>query len=207
MSQRGTFIVLEGGEGSGKDTQIALLKESLGEEKAIFTREPGGTVIGEQLRSLLMSKESTGMFVEAEILLFLAARAQLLNEVIIPALESGKNVISNRFGLSTIAYQIYGRVRLDYLDFLTRLSKAIVGTYEPDLYVFLDVTPEVGLKRIGERKDEMTRFDEEKLEFHKRLRNGYKKHIEDTASYICIDADKSIEEIQKEISKKVTEVL
>src|SRR6185503_1615991 len=131
MDKKGNFIVFEGGEGSGKDTHIDRLK-ALNPRNTIFTREPGGTVIGERIRELVLSKDLPDMAVRSELLLFLAARAQLIEEVIAPALAQGKTVISNRFGLSSIAYQIYGRQRQEYLSFLREVSNFVIGDYMPD---------------------------------------------------------------------------
>ena len=116
---KGLFVVIEGGEGTGKDTQIDLLKEKFaGREDVVFTREPGGTIVGEKIREVLLAKGSGPISVETELLLFLAARAQIVREIVAPALCAGKMVISNRFGLSTAAYQIYGRERPEYPEFL-----------------------------------------------------------------------------------------
>jgi len=197
MAKRGKFIVFEGGEGSGKDTQIDFAKQDFPD--FVFTREPGGTKIGEEIRALLLSKDSDSMTVKTELLLFLAARAQLLEEVIVPALDEGKTVVSNRFGLSTIAYQIYGRERPEYLDFLKKISDFVVGDYTPDLYILLNVNSEVGLKRVSNRADENTRFDDEKLDFHRRTKEGYLQHVGDLGSHVVLDANQSIKEIRQSI--------
>src|SRR3989338_3812760 len=121
---RGTFIMLEGGEGSGKTTVGERLKLEF--PAAVYTQDPGGTALGEHIRGLLMSDETKGIDVRAELLLFIAGRAQLVAEVIKPALESGKLVISNRFGLSSIAYQVYGRQRPDLLALYNTVSAEIL---------------------------------------------------------------------------------
>ncbi|MBI2004588.1 dTMP kinase [Patescibacteria group bacterium] len=205
MDKRGTFVVFEGGEGSGKDTHIERLKSLYPE--VVYTREPGGTKIGEHIRELLLAKESTDMDVRSELLLFLAARAQLMAEVIAPALTSGKNVVSNRFGLSTIAYQIYGRERQEYLPFLRDVSTFIVEKYIPDVYLLLDVTPQVGIKRAGRRAEGMNRFDVEQLTFHKRVHDGYKKHIGELGRHFIINADQPLEAVWQEVKKAVASVL
>lgn len=202
--KKGKFIVFEGGEGSGKDTQIELLKKEF--PQFLYTREPGGTELGEKIRSLVLSKDSSAMSVKTELLLFLSARAQLLEEVIIPALEKGETVISNRFGLSTLAYQIYGRERLEYLDFLKSVNEFVVGEYTPDLYIFLDINPEEGLKRVAARKDENTRFDDEKLQFHLRTYEGYKKGLDTVRRSEVVDANKPIEEVYKDIKEIITNI-
>ena len=205
MDKRGKFIVFEGGEGSGKDTHIERLKPLY--PKAVFTREPGGTKIGERIRELLLSKKSAEMEVRTELLLFLAARAQLIEEVIAPALQAGKMVVSNRFGLSTIAYQIYGRQRQAYLPFLREVSGFVIGEYIPNACLLLDVTPTVGLERTKKRLEASTRFDEEKLAFHEQVREGYKRHVAEFGRPILIDADKSLEDVWSEVKKAVASVV
>lgn len=197
--KRGKFIAFEGGEGSGKDTMIDRLKEKYaGRTDIVFTREPGGTTIGEKIRTLLMAPENVAMEVRTELLLFVAARAQLVAEVIAPALDQHKTVISNRFTLSTIAYQIYRKQKEKYLPFLQQVSTFAVGECVPSLYVLLDVTPEIGLKRVAARKGEVTRFDQESLEVHQRIRQGYLAHIKDY-SYVVIDADDPIERVWENV--------
>lgn len=208
MDKRGKFIVFEGGEGSGKDTQIARLKELYSSRSdIIFTREPGGTNIGEQIRGLLMSHNTSNMDVQGEMLLFLAARAQLIGEVIAPALKAGTHVICNRFGLSTIAYQIYGRERQAYMEFLQALNRFVVGEYIPDLCILLDVTPEIGIERTKNRAGAATRFDTEALAFHERVREGYRKHISEFGKPIVVDADKPLDEVWTAVLKEVQLVI
>lgn len=202
------FIVFEGGEGSGKDTQIDRLKKKYaGREDIVFTREPGGTENGEKIRSLLLSRETKGLMVQAELLLFLAARAQLSAEVIRPALEIGKKVISNRFALSTIAYQIYGRDRHAYLPFLQQAGPFAATHLVPDVYVLLDVTPEVGLERVAQRNDGLTRFDAETKAFHYRVREGYRAHVGLGSYHKIINADLSLEEVSRQVDELVAPLL
>ncbi len=197
---RGKFIVFEGGEGSGKDTNIDRLKEEyVGKPDIVFTREPGGTILGERIREILLTNSVSPMSIKTELLLFLAARAQLLEEIIVPALTSGKTVVSNRFGLSTIAYQIYGRKRQEYLPFLLSVSEFIIDKWKPDAYILLDVSSEVGLARVISRKGEVTRFDTEKLAFHKRVRNGYLKHVGDIGTPHVVDASRDFTEVYKNV--------
>jgi dTMP kinase len=201
MPVRGwNFIVFEGGEGSGKDTQVDRLKERYANDDSfVFTREPGGTGMGEKIRSLLLSPDSKDMTVRTELLLFLAARAQLIEQVIRPALEARKTVISNRFELSTIAYQIYGRGRHMYLPFLLETGKFVTNNCIPTAYILLDVTPEVGLARVAARNDGLTRFDAEKIGFHRKVREGYLEHVKLGQYHKIINADASVEEVSKEV--------
>lgn len=205
--QRGKFIVFEGGEGSGKDTQVDRLKERYtGYDSVVFTREPGGTGMGEKIRSLLLSPDSSDMTVRTELLLFLAARAQLVEQVIRPALEAGKTVICNRFGLSTIAYQIYGRDRHEYLPFLQEVGEFVMNDCIPTAYLVLDVTPEVGLERVAKRNDGLTRFDAEAIEFHRRVRIGYLEHASIAWSHKIINADAPLEEVSMEVDKDIARI-
>lgn len=199
---QGKFIALEGGEGSGKDTMIDRLKKKYANRTDIvFTREPGGTEVGEEIRALLLSPETKNIDPLTELLLFVAARAQLVKEVIRPSLMAGKTVISNRFGLSTRAYQIYGRQRHEHLAFLDEISQMVVGDCSPT-YILLNVTPGVGLSRVKSRGDGLTRFDAERLEFHERVQQGYLMAVDkiDTKKRWVINADQSVEVVWAVIS-------
>lgn len=205
---KGRFVVFEGGEGSGKDTQIDRLKQKYCDrDDVVFTREPGGTVLGEKIRALLLSQDSKEMSVPTELLLFLAARAQLAREVIRPAIVSGKLVISNRFALSTIAYQIYGREKHQFLDFLLDAGTFAANNCIPDEYILLDVTPEVGLARVEARNDGKTRFDAESMEFHRRVRDGYLAHVGIGQYHKIIDADQSLEEVSRQVDAEMLQYI
>ncbi len=171
----GKFIVLEGGEGAGKGICIRMLKEKFADrDDVIFTREPGGTEIAEKIRTLLLSKDNKEMLPLTELFLFCGARAQHVEEKIRPALEKGNIVISDRFDASTIAYQIFGRQRPQYLKAFEALNKIAKAGIEPDAVIYLDVNPRVGLERKRKSQDGLcSRFDEEELDFHHRVREGY----------------------------------
>ncbi len=199
--RKGKFVVFEGGEGSGKDTVIAAIREKYADRNdLVFTREPGGTLAGENIRAFLMARKSQGMDAKAELFLFLAARAQLLAEVIIPALCTGKVVVCNRFSLSTIAYQGYGRELRAFLPFLYEAQTFLVGQWDPDITIFLDVSPRVGLARVCGRGEEMTRFDEEDTAFHERVRTGFLVEGRKKAdSFVIINADEPLELVQQQV--------
>lgn len=199
----GLFIALEGGEGTGKDTQIDLLKGRLDPATTIFTREPGGTELGEEVRAVILKERHPAMSPETELLLFLAARAELMQQVVRPALEEGKTVISNRFGLSTIAYQIYGRERPHLLPFLKEASEQIVGKDRPH-YILLDMDPKEARPRV-ESRGAMSRFDADSLAFHSRVRCGYLTHVHDGAESFIINADRSIEAVASDIQAAIAE--
>jgi|AntDeeMinimDraft_6_1070357.scaffolds.fasta_scaffold01931_2 dTMP kinase len=194
---KGTFIVFEGGEGSGKDTQIDILKEKLPTD-TVFTREPGGTELAEKLRILLL-KRDTPITPRAELMLFCAARADHVERVIAPALAAGKLVVSNRFDFSTIAYQVYGRERLDLLADFRKFNTAAVANCQPDLYLYLQLSVEVSLRRVAERKDN-DRFDAEAQSFHQRVKDGYDILAKKRDKCITVDASQSIDDVSYDIS-------
>jgi dTMP kinase len=167
------FITLEGPEGSGKSMQICELAEFIRQRgfTVLTTREPGGTFIGDQIREVIMRMENTMMNPRAEILLFCAARAQIVEEVIRPNLEKGVVVISDRYADSTLAYQGYGH-GLD-LSILRKILHFATGGLQPDLTLLLDIDVEEGLKRRRIGGGEWNRLDAQQLEFHKRVRQGY----------------------------------
>ena len=148
MAARGLFVTFEGGEGAGKSTQVALLKDRLESEgrRVVQLREPGGTKFGEELRELLLS--SSKLATRTEMLLFLAARSELVDKMVKPALSAGIDVISDRFIDSTVAYQGYGR-GLD-IELIRTLNGAVMDGCLPDVTVLLDVDPDVGLTRVSE---------------------------------------------------------
>jgi dTMP kinase len=172
----GLFVTLEGPEGSGKSTQARLLAEYLKScgEDVLLTREPGGTAIGDQIREILHSLANTAMTPKAELLLYSAARAQIVAEVIRPALAADKIVLSDRYADSTIAYQGYGR-QLD-LELVKRITEFATGGLKPDLTFFIDVTVDKGLQRRKDghsRGEEWNRMDSLSSEFYDRVRAGY----------------------------------
>lgn len=202
---RGKFIVLEGGEGSGKSVQMGQIRKILPD--AAFTRDPGGVETGEDIRRMVLSKEARGIDAATELLLFMAARAQLIAELIDPALQGGKTVVCDRYILSTIAYQVYGRQKLEYLPLVKSVFEGVNRGCTPDLTIFLDVTPSVGLARAHSRLETPNRFDEEAIQFHERVRDGYKKHLTEYGKAIVIDADKPLEEVWTEVQNAVQSLL
>ncbi|TLN25443.1 dTMP kinase [bacterium] len=197
------FITLEGPEGSGKTSHLPDLADFLREDgwKVLTTREPGGTAIGDQVRQVLMRIDNTAMNPRAETLLFLAARAQLVDEVIRPALAEGSVVISDRYGDSTLAYQGYGHG--NDLGIVRQMLAFATGGLTPDLTVLLDVDPAIGLRR-KKTVGEWNRLDAYELEFHRRVRAGYLELVrEDPARWVVLDASQPREMVQSALRQVI----
>ncbi len=178
------FIVLEGIEGSGKSTQSRRLVDALGPD-VVVTQEPGGTRIGRSVREVLLDNRNTAMAAETELFLYFADRAQHVRELILPALEAGRLVVSDRYVQSTRAYQGYGRgFPLETIDTLWRIA---TGGLMPDLLVLLDVPVEVGLGRVRER-GAANRLEIEQRAFHERVLAGYHRMVEeDPRRWVVVD--------------------
>jgi dTMP kinase len=208
----GVFITFEGPEGSGKSTQIGLLADRLRADghDVLTTREPGGTPIGDQVRTVLHDVSNTAMVAEAEILLYAASRAQHVNQLIRPALARGAIVLSDRYADSTTAYQGYGR-GLDLVA-LRQITAFATGGLTPHLTIYLDCPVEEGLNRkqlalaLGE--GEWNRLDQETVAFHRRVRQGYLALVAaEPARWLVLDACRSIEELRQQIHKAVKKLL
>lgn len=197
---RGKFIVIEGGDGAGKDTQIALLKKEFGEERFLFVKDPGSTDIGTAIRQIVLHNEIVAK--DTELLLYLAARAQMVAEKILPALFAGKHVISNRFSQSTIAYQIHGRERTETYDTVKVMSDFACGGLRPDLLVYLDCPPETGLQRVHQTEETIDRFEREKIAFHERVRTGYLEHLAEY-NHVTINALLPIDEVFVKVKQAI----
>jgi dTMP kinase len=198
------FITFEGPEGSGKTTQIRLLRDYLQQQgwSVVATREPGGTPIGDQIRACLHDVNNTAMTAAAELLLYSASRAQLVGELIRPALAQGHIVLCDRYADSTLAYQGYGR-GLD-LAALQQITQFATGGLQPDLTLFLDVAVEAGLARRQLGGDEMNRLDREAITFHQKVREGYFQLIAaNPARWVIINAERPVPVIQAEIREIV----
>jgi dTMP kinase len=209
---RGIFITFEGPEGSGKTTQIRALHTALAAEgyPVLLTREPGGTEIGDQIRAVLHDTRNTAMLPAAEILLYSASRAQLVGQVIRPALAEGKIVLCDRYADSTLAYQGYGhRLSLEALQTITRFA---TGGLKPDLTIYLDISVEEGLKRktlaFQAGESELNRMDLQEVAFHRRVREGYLRMVADEPErWLLLDASRPIEAVRSDIRVRVDEVL
>lgn len=200
-----TFVTFEGIEGSGKTTQIKLLLPWLSEigKSVLPTREPGGTVIGDEIREILLNPSHTEMTPEAEILLFSAARAQIVHEVIRPHLEQGWIVLCDRFFDSTFAYQGYG-LGLS-LDALRKITMFATGGLKPDLTIYLDMDVEKGLRRKAQTPGEWNRMEAKELAFHQRVRKGYLTLARaEPQRWLVIDADQPVDVIQAQIRERLS---
>jgi len=197
------FITLEGPEGSGKTSHIPHLVEYLREKgHTVFpTREPGGTSISEQIRDILHDLKNAEMHPRTETLLYQAARAQIVEQVIKPRLDAGDIVISDRYYDSTIAYQGYGHQQ--DLEQVRALVKYATGGLVPDLTILLDLDVEVGLKR-KKKADEWNRMDAYTIEFHQRVRAGYLEMVKaESARWVVVDAAKSWDDVQKTLRQVI----
>lgn len=209
----GKFITFEGPEGSGKSTQIKLLAERLEGRgiKVLCTREPGGTATGEAIRNILQHDAVAEKLNErAELLLFTASRAQLMDQVIRPALDRGEWVVCDRFIDSTMAYQGFARgMSLDTLD---RINDFAIGGRKPDLTLLLDLDIERGFLRLEERysdgKGSADRFEREARDFHRRVRDGYHNLAErEPGRFRIINAAQSIEEVAAQVWDAFSEAI
>jgi dTMP kinase len=195
----GQFITVEGIEGVGKTTNIEFIHQQLlstGKD-VVVTREPGGTLLGEAIRGLLLDPQYTGMDSTCELQLMFAARAEHLARVIRPALEKGQWVLCDRFTDATYAYQGGGR-GID-TDVIARLETLVQGDFRPDITLLLDVPVEVGLARASKR-GQLDRFEQEKVEFFERVRQAYLDMARQYAArYRVIDASQPLEQVQQQL--------
>lgn len=204
MEFKKRFITFEGGDGTGKTTlieKLALDLESLGYE-IVKSREPGGSRISEQIRNVILDIENTEMDYMTEALLYAASRRQHLEEIIKPALNSGKIVILDRYVDSSLAYQGYAR-NLG-IDKVYAINNYAIDGFFPDLTIYIDVDPVIGISRIKNNHRDMDRLDLEKIEFHKLVREGYLRVSEMFPERIkVVDGNRKLEEIYEEIKKIV----
>ena len=201
------FITFEGPDGSGKSTQIGLLSETLTAAgyDVLTVREPGGTPISEQIRDVVHSLRNREMSDRAECLLYNAARAQLVDQLIVPHLQRGGIVLSDRYADSTLAYQGYGR-GLD-LSAVRDVIAFATNQLQPDVTFYLDLEVEEGIAR-RKRGGEWNRLDDQALEFHRRVRAGYLQMVrQEPNRWVCIDAARAVEAIQADIWKVVSRLV
>ena len=202
----GLFITFEGGEGCGKSTQIAALKarlEAMG-KTVVQTREPGGTALGESVRSLLQHDDAgQGMSPEAELLLFAASRAQHVRELIAPAIAQGQIVLCDRFLDSTTVYQ--GVARAIDSKKVDTINQFAIGDTKPDLTILIDLPPEIGLARVNARSDgQLDRMENEAIEFFQAVRQGYLDLAKsEPKRFLVLDGSQTVEELETQIWQRV----
>ena len=209
----GRFITVEGGEGTGKSTQVKLLEEYLSSKgiDVVITREPGGTEIGTELRRLPCTGDKDKFDPIAEALLYYADRRLHLQQKGWPALEKGSWLISDRFADSTMAYQYYGYNKRVPKKILEDLYNITVGDFYPDLTLILDIDPQIGLSRSmvknSHYEEQEIRFESRKLDFHNNLRNGFLEIAKTANRYVVLNAEQSVHDLHSDIVKVVDERL
>lgn len=200
-NQKAQFIAIEGLEGAGKSTAIEFIREILSQQMidTVFTREPGGTFLAEKIRKLLITPyEEEALCPEAELLLMYATRMQHVERLIKPTLNSGKWVVSDRFNWSSLAYQGGGRV-LGF-DKVKQLNDLLLSSFQPNLTIYLDIDPELGLQRARSR-NELDRIEQEKITFFNRAREVFLKLVKDNPqTSVMINANNTIEEVQAQLT-------
>lgn len=197
-NKKGYFVTLEGGEGSGKSTQLKLLEDYLdkGGYDVIYTREPGGTPISEEIRKILLGGKNVEMSDETEALLFAAARAQHIKEKILPAIAEGKTVVCDRYVHSSLVYQGYAR---GLGGFVEKVNSYALENCMPDVTIFLDITPERAFARKG-GADADDRLEQSGIDFHRRVYDGYVRMAEKFPDhFVRVNADRGIDEVFAEI--------
>lgn len=207
--KKGLFVAFEGGEGSGKSTIIEKIYIWLRESghECVLTREPGGIKISEKIREVILDKENTEMDGRTEALLYAAARRQHLVEKVIPAINSGKIVLCDRFVDSSLAYQGYARGL--GIDEVFEINKFAINDCMPNISILFDINPEIGLERIRKNSSrEVNRLDLEKIDFHNKVREGYTKIYENNKDrMIKINAEQSIDQVFEEVKRIFLDLL
>ncbi|MFB6366471.1 dTMP kinase [Paenibacillus elgii] len=207
--KRGFFITVEGGEGAGKTSAIDAILEQVKTRgyDVLSTREPGGIPIAEQIRSVVLDRNNTAMDPRTEALLYTAARRQHLAEKVIPALEAGKVVVCDRFIDSSLAYQGYARGL--GMDEVFAINRFAIGDWMPDLTVFMDVRPEIGLARIRvDQGREVNRLDLESITFHNKVREGYLQILRQFPERIVrVDAERELDKVLEDIGQLLNQKL
>ena len=204
--QKGRFIVIDGGEGSGKSSVMKALREHFSENTTIFTREPGGTTLAEDIRDILLADSGKSLSPAAHFALFSAARLVHIERLVQPALQEGKNVISDRFDSTTFAIQVWTQSNNKLVQLFWQMREHYTNLGgRPYLYVYLDVDPEVGMFRTKTRGDQ-NHFDLESLEFHHKVRQGFKEFMV-TVPCRTVDSNQPIEKVVEEVLEIVKSAL
>lgn len=208
MSRQGKFLVLDGMDGSGKGTQINLLQKRLGGQGVLFTREPGGTPLAEEIRTMLLRESGPKRTPASDFYLFWAARASHVEDVIAPSRRQGLHVISDRYDSSTFAFQICGEEQRQLGSLFEAVRKVLPPQYFPDRYIFLDLPAEVAHERRRcDTAQEKSRFDQKPLAYHQRVRDGFHEFSHRFGIVNIVDANRDPNVVHADIWKIVSSVL
>ncbi|AXA68189.1 dTMP kinase [Pseudomonas oryzihabitans] len=205
---QGCLIVCDGNNGAGKSSVIRAIEKFLHSRgrSYLVTREPGGTRIGEKIRSVVLDPETPELCDTTELLLFAAARAQHLKEKIIPAIQAGKVVVCDRFTPATVAFQHYGR-RIP-LSLVQSINGFALEGFSPNLNIILDVDPEIGMRRVASRGEGLDRMEMQKLEFLTRAREGFLRQAEEAPdTFVVIDASQPFDAVSANVLAAVDALL
>lgn len=202
---KGKFIVLEGGEACGKSSQISVLKKLYKNKNFIFTREPGGTEIANQIRDIIVKGAADKILPETELALIYAARFEHIHKVILPALNEGKNVISDRFNLSSYVYQ--GAARGLAPELIDNFNNIFLQNFKADLTILLDLDVKIAQKRILKRNEEDERFEKFGLSFHQKIRSSFLNHAKHDPAIKVIDASINLNQVSKIIKTEIESLI
>lgn len=204
MNNKGFCLIVDGSNGAGKTTIIRLIDEYLINKgyATVVTREPGGTPIGEKIREVILNPDTPEMCDMTELMLFAAARAQHVQEKIVPAIKAGKVVISDRFDAATISFQHYARGLS--IDLIKQLNNLALNGFKPDLNIILDLDSQVGLQRVNSRNQGLDRMEDQQVEFLEKARKGYLQQAQkDPNHFEVIDASQSLEKVTADVLSMV----
>ena len=205
LSRKGTFIVIDGIDGSGKSSQVELLKRKLG-KRAVFTFDPGGTSTGQAIRQVVLHRK--GLSPLAVFFLFLASRAALVEEVIEPALRAGRTVISDRFDSSTYAYQVHAGKHPEFRTLMRAFVQGVLKAMAPDAYIILDSDTKLARARLfRDKTKKFTSYDKKPLSYYKRVREGFKKFKPARSKVYFVNGDRSIKEVHEDVWAIVSRIL
>ena len=201
MDKRGKFIVIDGMDGSGKGTQLRLLQERLAGKGVYFTREPGGSPRAEEIRKMLLQTGGTESNAVCDFFLFWAARGSHVQDVVASALAAGTHVLCDRYDSSTYAFQIFGEQSLEWLrEQFKQIRAGLPKEYKPDLYIVLDLPAEVAFeRRAKDQAQEKSKFDIKPLQYHTRVREGFKQFAAEFGRTQFVDANRTPEQMHNDI--------
>jgi dTMP kinase len=207
MERRGKFIVIDGMDGSGKGTQLKMLKERLASQPVLLTREPGGSPLGEEIREMLLRQEGNPRNPVADFFLFFASRGSHVEDTVEPARAEGTHVLCDRYDSSTYAFQIFGEERVELKDLFEAVRKNLDHSkYHPDLYIILDLPGEEAYaRRSKDVAQEKSGFDLKPLEYHERTREGFKEFGTKYGPVAFVDASRTPEAIHEDVWKIVSQ--